>query len=75
MGFRQLTANKEIHSPADLKGVKIRTMVDPIQMNCWEAFGASVTPVPYAELYTAPSAETGRCPGESALQHCFFQDL
>ena len=22
-------------------------------MNCWEAFGASVTPVPYAELYTA----------------------
>ena len=35
------------------KGVKIRTMVDPIQMNCWEAFGASVTPVPYAELYTA----------------------
>ena len=53
IGFRQLTANKEIHSPADLKGVKIRTMVDPIQMNCWEAFGASVTPVPYAELYTA----------------------
>ncbi|MCD7994588.1 MAG: TRAP transporter substrate-binding protein DctP [Clostridia bacterium] len=53
IGFRQLTANKEIHSPSDLKGVKIRTMVDPIQMNCWEAFGASVTPVPYAELYTA----------------------
>ncbi|WP_138311041.1 MULTISPECIES: TRAP transporter substrate-binding protein [unclassified Clostridium] len=53
IGFRQLTANKEIHAPADLKGVKIRTMVDPIQMNCWEAFGASVTPVPYAELYTA----------------------
>lgn len=53
IGFRQLTANKEIHAPADLKGVKIRTMVDSIQMNCWEAFGASVTPVPYAELYTA----------------------
>lgn len=53
IGFRQLTANKEIHSPDDLKGIKIRTMVDPIQMGCWEAFGASVTPVPYAELYTA----------------------
>ncbi len=53
IGFRQLTANKAIHSPADLKGVKIRTMVDPIQMACWEAMGASVTPVPYAELYTA----------------------
>lgn len=53
IGFRQLTANKEVHAPADMKGVKIRTMVDPIQMACWEALGASVTPVPYAELYTA----------------------
>ena len=53
IGFRQLTANKEVHSPDDLKGIKIRTMVDPIQMACWETFGASVTPVPYAELYTA----------------------
>ncbi len=53
IGFRQLTANKEIHSPSDMKGIKIRTMVDPIQMACWEALGASVTPVPYAELYTA----------------------
>ena len=53
IGFRQLTANKEIHTPADMNGVKIRTMVDPIQTACWEALGASVTPVPYAELYTA----------------------
>lgn len=53
IGFRQLTANKEVHSPADMKGIKIRVMVDPIQMACWEALGASVTPVPYAELYTA----------------------
>lgn len=53
IGFRQLTANKEVHSPADMKGIKIRTMVDPIQTACWEALGASVTPVPYAELYTA----------------------
>ena len=53
IGFRQLTANKEVHSPSDMKGIKIRTMVDPIQMACWEALGASVTPVPYAELYTA----------------------
>jgi len=53
IGFRQLTANVEAHSPADLAGVKIRTMTDPIQIACWEAMGCSVTPVPYAELYTA----------------------
>ncbi len=53
IGFRQLTANKEIHTPADMQGIKIRVMVDPIQTACWEALGASVTPVAYSELYTA----------------------
>lgn len=53
IGFRQLTANVPVHSPDDLKGVKIRTMSDPIQMACWEALGATVTPVAYSELYTA----------------------
>lgn len=53
IGFRELTANVPVHSPADLQGVKIRTMPDPIQMKCWEALGASVTPVAYSELYTA----------------------
>ena len=53
IGFRQLTCNNEVHSPADLKGVKIRTMPDPIQMATWEALGCAVTPVAYSELYTA----------------------
>lgn len=66
IGFRQLTANKEIHS-ADLKGVKIRTMVDPIQMNCWEAFWGQRDAGALCGTLHRPSAETGRCPGESAL--------
>lgn len=53
IGFRELTANVPVHTPADLKGIKIRTMQDPIQMACWEALGANVTPVAYSELYTA----------------------
>lgn len=53
IGFRELTANVAVHSPDDLKGIKIRTMPDPIQMACWEALGAAVTPVAYSELYTA----------------------
>ncbi len=53
IGFRQLTCNNPVHSPADLAGVKIRTMPDPIQMATWEALGCAVTPVAYSELYTA----------------------
>ncbi|MEA4954439.1 MAG: TRAP transporter substrate-binding protein [Pseudoflavonifractor sp.] len=53
IGFRELTCNNEVHSPDDLKGVKIRTMPDPIQTATWEALGCAVTPVAYSELYTA----------------------
>lgn len=53
IGFRQLTCNNAVHAPADLKGIKIRTMPDPIQMATWEALGCAVTPVAYSELYTA----------------------
>lgn len=53
IGFRQLTCNMEVHSPDDLKGLKIRVMPDPIQTATWEALGCAVTPVSYSELYTA----------------------
>ncbi len=54
IGFRQLTNSKRtVSSPSDVKGLKIRTMTDDIQMAAWETLGAAVTPVPYSELYTA----------------------
>ncbi|MDR3258617.1 MAG: TRAP transporter substrate-binding protein [Fusobacteriaceae bacterium] len=54
IGFRELTnSTREIKVPADLKGIKLRTMVDDIQMESWRLLGAAVTPVPYAELYSA----------------------
>lgn len=54
IGFRELTNSvREIKTPDDLKGIKLRTMVDDIQMAAWEALGAAVTPVAYSELYTA----------------------
>lgn len=53
-GFRNITNDaKEIHTPADLKGVKIRTMSDPYQIATMEAFGASATIVPYSEMYSS----------------------
>ena len=39
-GFRQLTNSaREVKSPADLKGLKIRTMENPIHLGCLESIG------------------------------------
>ncbi|MBK5242946.1 TRAP transporter substrate-binding protein [Clostridium sp.] len=62
-GFRNMTNNKRpIHSPADMKGMKIRTMQIVPHMKMIEAFGASATPIPFAELYT--SLQTNVIDGE-----------
>jgi tripartite ATP-independent transporter DctP family solute receptor len=54
IGFRELTNSlREVRVPADLRGVKLRVMPDPLQVATWEALGVAVTPIPYAELYTA----------------------
>lgn len=53
-GFRNITNNKgPINSPADLKGVKIRTMENPVHMATFKALGANPTPISFGELYTA----------------------
>ena len=58
-GFRCLTNNKvEVHSPADLKGMKIRVMESEIHMATWEALGASPTPMSFTELFTALQQKT-----------------
>lgn len=58
-GFRCLTNNKvEVHSPADLKGIKIRVMESEIHMATWSALGASPTPMAFTELFTALQQKT-----------------
>lgn len=53
-GFRNLTNNvRPIVTPADLKGLKIRTMYSPVHMASIKALGASVTPISFGELYSA----------------------
>jgi len=53
-GFRHITNNKgPIHSPADLKGVKIRTMEVPPHITFFKKLGANPTPMSFGELYTA----------------------
>jgi C4-dicarboxylate-binding protein DctP len=52
-GYRMVTNSKgPIYTPADMKGLKIRTMENPIHMRAFELMGASPTPMAFSELYT-----------------------
>jgi tripartite ATP-independent transporter DctP family solute receptor len=52
-GFRNVTNDRgPIYTPEDLKGIKIRTMENPIHMRSFELIGASPTPMAFTELYT-----------------------
>lgn len=53
-GLRCFTStNKQIKSPADIKGMKIRTQQNPVTMAMVEALGGTPQPIDFAELYTA----------------------
>jgi tripartite ATP-independent transporter DctP family solute receptor len=58
-GFRQLTNSvREVKSPADMKGLKIRTMQNPIHLEAFRAMGANPTPMPFSEVFTALQQKT-----------------
>lgn len=47
------TTKKEIHSVADMAGLKLRAQDDAITIAMFKALGASATPMNYAEVYSA----------------------
>jgi C4-dicarboxylate-binding protein DctP len=54
LGWCQIANNvKEICTPADMVGLKIRTMSSDLQMGIINALGANATVVNYGELFTA----------------------
>ncbi len=53
-GFREITAaTKQINTPDDLHGFKIRVPPSPISLSLFQALGASPVTINAAELYTA----------------------
>jgi len=53
-GFRQITNSvRPMVVPADLEGLKIRVIPNPLFIATFEALGTSPVPLPYPELYTA----------------------
>lgn len=52
-GERELWTNKPVTTPADLAGVRMRTPGAPVWMETIKAMGATPTPMPFAEVYSA----------------------
>ncbi len=53
---------RPIRIASDFKGLKMRTMENPMQMDAMKALGATATPIPFPELYT--SLQTGVVEGQ-----------
>ncbi|WP_386691466.1 MULTISPECIES: TRAP transporter substrate-binding protein [Lonepinella] len=52
-GTRSFYAKKPIHSPADMKGMKIRVVSTPTTNKLIELLNGSPAPIPFGEVYTA----------------------
>ncbi|MBZ5486536.1 TRAP transporter substrate-binding protein DctP [Halomonas aquamarina] len=52
-GSRQMLTQNEVNTPEDLKGVRIRTINSPVWVKTIEAMGATATPLPWSEVYSA----------------------
>lgn len=58
-GFRHISnSKKEIVTPEDIKGLKIRTMENPIHISTFELLGAIPTPMAFSEVFTALQQKT-----------------
>ncbi len=74
-GFRQITNNvRPITTPADLKGIKLRTPRSEWRVAMFEAFGANPTPMPFSEVFVG--LQTGVIDGqENPLTHIAANQL
>lgn len=62
-GFRHITNNRgAVASPADMAGLKIRTMENPVHLKAFEALGAAPTPMAWPEVI--PALEQGAIDGQ-----------
>ncbi|WOI57524.1 TRAP transporter substrate-binding protein [Palleronia sp. LCG004] len=53
-GFRHITNNRNpIETPADVEGLKIRTMENPVHLAAFDAMGAAPTPMAWPEVISS----------------------
>ena len=54
VGFREFSnSTRAIHTPEDIKGIKLRVMDSKIHQGFWRALGADPVPMSWGEAYTA----------------------
>ena len=63
-----VASTKPINNLADAKGVKLRAMQNPLFIDIYEAFGFTVTPTDWGELYT--SLQTGMVQADDLGVYC-----
>lgn len=61
-GPRNLSATREITTPADLNGFKLRVPNVPLFVAAWQALGANPTPMAFSEVFT--SLQNGTIEGQ-----------
>ncbi|MFN3276059.1 MAG: TRAP transporter substrate-binding protein [Paracoccus sp. (in: a-proteobacteria)] len=61
-GPRNLSANREITTPADLNGFRLRVPNVPLFVSAWQALGANPTPMAFSEVFT--SLQNGTIDGQ-----------
>jgi tripartite ATP-independent transporter DctP family solute receptor len=53
-GFRHMTNSKRaVNAPDDLKGLKMRTMENPVHVTAYKGLGIVTTPMAFPEVFTA----------------------
>lgn len=58
-GWRELTNSRgPVRTPADVKGLKVRTTGSPAHIEAFKLLGANPVPMPLSELYTALEMKT-----------------
>ncbi len=63
-----VASTKPINNIADAKGIKLRAMQNPLFIDIYEAFGFTVTPTDWGELYT--SLQTGMVEADDLGVYC-----
>lgn len=62
-GFRHLTnSRREVNLPADMRGLKVRTMENQVHMRAFTTLGALPTPMAFSEL--VPALQQGTVDGQ-----------
>lgn len=69
-GARHIMSTRPVNSMADLQGMKVRTVQNPVHVATFNAFGANATAIAYPEVYS--SLQTGVVDGADAANTNYY---